>query len=416
MKRLMILFADGFPYERSEPFLEREHPLYKKYFDHVLISTACRRNATPTRKLEDPGIEVVPDYTLGKDVKSIIGAIPWLLTDRAFYEELYKLVLSKEFSRKKLYQLLVYAICGNHRAKEIHKWIKTHSEYSDIVLYSYWMLVPAYAADRLNRKMGNTCYTVSRAHGWDLYLERGTEGYHPFHEYLYNRLDEVAVISKQGKKYLEEHYGAASKVTVHRLGAYDQGLSNPLAARDVLRIVTCSRTIPLKRLDRLVDALSMLSYPVHWTHLGGGEAQESLERDASEKLPPNVEVEFYGTVPNTKVYEVLAEQPFHVFVNISSTEGVPVSIMEAMSFHIPVIATDVGGTSELVDHGENGILLSADFRDEELVSAINRFYMMPQEQYELYRKNARRKFVQDYDATENYEAFLKHLVCGTKKQ
>ena len=416
MKRLMILFADGFPYGRSEPFLEKEYPLYKDYFDHVLISTACERNALPTRELVEAEIEVVTDYTLSKDMRSIIGALPWLLTDRTFYQELRRLLLGKEFSIKKLYQLLVYAICGNHRAKEIHRWLKTHSEYSDIVLYSYWMLVPAYAANRLNRKLRNNCYTVSRAHGWDLYLERGIEGYHPFHEYLYNQLDEVAVISKQGKKYLAEHYGPSEKVAVHRLGAIDQGLSNPLAGRDVLRIVTCSRTIPLKRLDRLVEALSVLSYPVHWTHLGGGEVQESLERDALEKLPPNVEAEFYGTVPNTKVYEVLAEQPFHVFVNISSTEGVPVSIMEAMSFHIPVIATDVGGTSELVDHGENGILLPADFQNEELIDAIHHFHTMPQELYELYRKNARQKFVQDYNATENYKVFLEHLACVAKKQ
>jgi len=136
-----------------------------------------------------------------------------------------------------------------------------------------------------------------------------------------------------------------------------------------------------------------------------------LEQYASEKLPSNVQAEFYGTVPNTKVYDVLASQPFHVFVNISSTEGVPVSIMEAMSFHIPVIATDVGGTAELVDDGMNGILLPADFSDEELVDAIGKFYTMSQEQYMHYRENARRKFMNDYNATENYKVFLEHLVC-----
>ena len=37
-------------------------------------------------------------------------------------------------------------------------------------------------------------------------------------------------------------------------------------------------------------------------------------------------------------------QPYHVFLNVSSSEGVPVSIIEAMSFGIPCIATNVGGT------------------------------------------------------------------------
>jgi len=82
-----------------------------------------------------------------------------------------------------------------------------------------------------------------------------------------------------------------------------------------------------------------------------------------------------------------------------------------MSFHIPVIATDVGGTAELVDDGMNGILLPADFSDEELVDAIGKFYTMSQEQYMHYRENARRKFMNDYNATENYKVFLEHLVC-----
>ena len=416
MKRLLVLFVNGFPYGIGEPFLEKEYPLYKDCFDHVLISTTCKRGDKPTRVLPEAGVEVIPDYTLSKDLRSVLGALPWLVTDKTFYCELWHLIFGGRFSMNKLQHLLAYALCGNHRAKELYRWLKAHSEYSDVILYSYWMHIPAYAALRLNRRLGRRYFSVTRAHGGDLYLERGVESYHPFHEYLYNNLDEVAVISEQGKKYLAEHYGVSEKVTVHRLGAFDRGCCNPMVQRDVLRIVTCSRTIPLKRLDRLVDALSALTYPIHWTHLGGGESQESLERYAHEKLPSNVEAEFFGTVPNTKVYEVLEEQPFHVFVNISSTEGVPVSIMEAMSFHIPVIATDVGGTSELVDHGVNGILLPADFADEHLIEAINVFYSMPQEQYMLYRENARSKFAKEYNATENYKAFLEHLVCACEKQ
>lgn len=411
MKRLLILFANGFPYGIGEPFLEKEYPLYKDYFDGVLISTACKRGDIPTREVVDAGLDVIPDYTLSKDKKSVAEALSWLLLDKAFYCEMVKLLFGGSFSLNKLQHLIAYALCGNHRAKVVYSWLKKHPEYDEVILYSYWMHIPAYAAERLNRKLRKHCYSITRAHGGDLYLERGVENYHPFHDRLFHKFDEIAVISKQGKKYLAEHYGSSEHVTVHRLGAFDQCCCNPSADRDVLRIVTCSRTIPLKRLDRLVDALSTVTYPVRWTHLGGGESQESLEQYADEKLPSNVQVEFYGTVPNTKVYDVLASQPFHVFVNISSTEGVPVSIMEAMSFHIPVIATDVGGTAELVDDGMNGILLPADFSDEELVDAIGKFYTMSQEQYMHYRENARRKFINDYNATENYKVFLEHLVC-----
>ncbi|MFR4320263.1 MAG: glycosyltransferase [Blautia massiliensis (ex Durand et al. 2017)] len=45
-------------------------------------------------------------------------------------------------------------------------------------------------------------------------------------------------------------------------------------------------------------------------------------------------------------------------MNVSSSEGIPVSIMEATSFGIPGIATDAGGTKEIIRDKENGVLLS----------------------------------------------------------
>ena len=61
-----------------------------------------------------------------------------------------------------------------------------------------------------------------------------------------------------------------------------------------------------------------------------------------------------------------------MFINVSSTEGIPVSIMEAMSFGIPVIATAVGGTPEIVNN-ENGYLLSKDPSAKELAEVIQNF-------------------------------------------
>lgn len=410
MKQLLILLTNGFPYGTEESFLEAEYPLYRDYFDHVLISTACKRGEQPTRKLSKEAFDLLPDYTLSKDRRSFFEALPWLLTDKAFYHELWKLFLGGSFSLKKLHHLLAYALCGNHRARAIYRWLKAHSEYDELIWYSYWMHIPAYAGERLNRKLGKHCFAITRAHGGDLYLDRGVEGYQPFHEHLYRHLDEIAVISEHGRRYLTEHYGESSKVKVFRLGAVDCGVCNPYVGREVFHIVTCSRTVPLKRLDRLVDALCLLTdHPIHWTHLGDGETQEKLKNYAREKLPANVSVDYYGMVPNEEVYEVMGTQPFHVFVNVSSTEGIPVSIMEAMSFYIPIIATDVGGTAEIVDNGRSGILLPVDFSNDQLADAIRRFIAMPEEQYVQYRKNAREQYAQRYDATKNHREFLNHL-------
>lgn len=73
-----------------------------------------------------------------------------------------------------------------------------------------------------------------------------------------------------------------------------------------------------------------------------------------------------------------------MFINVSSSEGLPVSIMEACSFGIPIIATNVGGTAEIVQAGVNGILLKEQFETEVLKQAILRFAGMERQEYDGY--------------------------------
>lgn len=409
MKQVLVLFTNGFPYSYFEPFLENEYPMYAEYFDKVLIVTGCHRNEKPTREVKGTTVEIVRDYSQSKDILSVLEALPWVLTDPMFYREI-KNLFSRKFTLTKLFRMLVSTVAANHKAMMAKRWLKNHPEYQVKVIYSYWMQLNAYAAVRLNQKLGNTCHTISRAHGFDLYEERGI-GYIPFHRQLYFALDEVASISKFGKAYLEEKYGNYNKITIHRLGAVDRGQHNPESSRKPFRIVSCARIVPLKRLHRIVDALSMITdHPICWTHLGGGNGQEELEQYAKEKLPANVTATFSGRIPNAQVYENYGGTPFHVFINVSETEGVPVSIMEAMSFDIPVIATAVGGTPELIDEEENGYLLDADFTDEALVSRIRSFIDMPEERYLEFRKAARAKFEGEYNAIPNYRRFIEHLT------
>ena len=63
------------------------------------------------------------------------------------------------------------------------------------------------------------------------------------------------------------------------------------------------------------------------------------------------------------------ENPADVFVNVSSSEGLPVSIMEAFSYGIPAIATAVGGMPEIVTE-DCGVLLKPDFGPEELAIVL----------------------------------------------
>ena len=84
-------------------------------------------------------------------------------------------------------------------------------------------------------------------------------------------------------------------------------------------------------------------------------------KEMSRELPENIKIDFRGNVKNSDLLEVYKNNQFDLFLNVSLSEGIPVSIMEALSFGIPCIATDVGGTKEIVIDGYNGWLLKKDF-------------------------------------------------------
>lgn len=414
MKRLLILFANGFPYNISEPFLETEYPLYREYFDKVLISTACTRGEKPTRKLEDGFTEVLSDCTLSRDLRSVLEAVPHLLTDRKYYRELFQLLKAGELIPGRFYEITVTALCGNHRAYQAKKWLKNHPDYDQIVLYSYWMTIPAYGALKLKEllKEPEIC-VVSRCHGYDVYSERSKPKYLPFQEENVRHLDVVAPVSQNGMDYLNAKYEGLDNIRPQHLGVTNTATWNPDAERSPVRIVSCARVIPLKRLARIVDALALLDETeIHWTHIGDGEGLKKLISYATEKLSgkKNIHVQFLGSVPNTQVYQLYQKTPFHVFVNVSETEGVPVAIMEAMSFGIPVIATDVGGTAELVMDGESGYLMERDFADETLAAHIKALADQADEDYQKMRSNAKKTIQERFDAETNYRNFIEEVL------
>jgi glycosyltransferase involved in cell wall biosynthesis len=92
--------------------------------------------------------------------------------------------------------------------------------------------------------------------------------------------------------------------------------------------------------------------------LGGGEpeAEDELRRCG---------VEVTGWLPHAKLLELLAG--LDIYVQSSRWEGLPVAVMEAMATGLPVVATDIVGNRDLVDHGRTGWLAKS---EDELVAGV----------------------------------------------
>ncbi len=140
----------------------------------------------------------------------------------------------------------------------------------------------------------------------------------------------------------------------------------PTGARDVRRelgidpdaLVVGSvgglRTI--KRLDVLIDAVPLMrdaiDGPFAVVIAGGGPERERLQARIARH---GVEREVTLLGPRDDVPDLLAA--LDVAVNCSDSEACPLSVLEYMAAGLPTVATEVGGTPELVTHGEHGLLV-----------------------------------------------------------
>jgi glycosyltransferase involved in cell wall biosynthesis len=116
-----------------------------------------------------------------------------------------------------------------------------------------------------------------------------------------------------------------------------------------------SRLVRAKGLHHLLHALAALRTELSNVRLeiaGAGPELEALRAQAQELGIADC-ITFLGW--QTEMTETLKR--WDVLAHPSLEEGFPLSVLEAMAAGLPVVATDVGGTSELVEHGSTGWLV-----------------------------------------------------------
>jgi glycosyltransferase involved in cell wall biosynthesis len=121
-----------------------------------------------------------------------------------------------------------------------------------------------------------------------------------------------------------------------------------------MRIVSVGRLVKLKGQDQLIDAAADLvreDPDVRVSIVGDGPERESLRRRAVS-LGLEGHVAFTGAVDDVSAYLREAD----VFVSASHREGMPLCVLEAMAWRVPVVASDVAGHRGVIGHGETGLL------------------------------------------------------------
>lgn len=418
-KTLLIVFSYKYPYDPPvEQFLDDEiRYLAKEDIDILLVPVSRDKFTTQYEFVQNSEHICIRNLGRRHKGKEIVSGIAFLfMHGMSFVSDLIRSNhnVSPQYKRFAIKDTLKYYIQGGALLKELKMQLKDIDidKYHNVVLYSYW-LSPMVLAEALSKKYILSKYSVrvyaySRAHGdGDLY-HKGLENFRPCLRYLNEYIDAFFPISNGGNIYL--HNQGFNSVETFRLGV--KGYAEYRSKNNAIPlIISCSVMNHNKRVDKIAEIISLINRPVKWIHFGGGSCEKEIIKYCTNNFSNNVIWEIKGWTSHEEVLKYYEDNYPDLFINASIIEGIPVSIMEAMSYSIPCIATNVGATNEIIDDGENGFLIPSDFDTKSVAEIINCYFDYQDDKKEKMKKKAYLTYINKYSASENYSAFSKRIVA-----
>lgn len=182
---------------------------------------------------------------------------------------------------------------------------------------------------------------------------------------LHNKVFDKTIVVSAAAKNIALSKRRIKKKKINILHNGIQGLEKHISnnrifnAEEDIIFGTACRFQEIKGLNRLLDVFAKLHIDLPNLKLiliGDGPLRDGLERKIREYQLEN-SVHITGFTDKVEFYL----NQLHYYVNSSFSEGLPISVLEALSLGKPVIASNVGGLPEVIEENNNGILV--DFED-----------------------------------------------------
>jgi glycosyltransferase involved in cell wall biosynthesis len=209
--------------------------------------------------------------------------------------------------------------------------------------------------------------------------------------------NKIIVVSKEDLRLISLHIPngpVRNKMTVIYNGSFDS--YKKISKNKEFTFISSSRIVTDKGIAELINAFNQLNkiHPDTKLHiLGDGPEREFFENKAKS----NSAITFFGHQPNPLDYVSKA----HVFIIPTYHEGFSIALVEACMLGMPIIATDVGGNPEIIQHNKTGLLVKV--KDSgDLFKAMKTLYTNEDLRL-LIGKNARHEYTDKF----NFDTIIK---------
>lgn len=330
--------------------------------------------------------------------------------------EIFLSIKSGDFSAKYFKQLLLFlAVEKIYKIKfcEILKISK--SNYRTFKFLSCWYECDAYAIYQLNKLYGEI-KLYSLCHSFEVDKIKNPYILHMFRKEYHKEFSLVSFISKNvmtlfTNDVLLPLQLSPNNIEVRYLGTKKlfEGYSN-FNVEPPFTIFTCSNIIPVKRVLEFYEFLEdHVDIPINWVHAGDGTQMNELKHIIERNQNNHLNIELLGRINNYDLHRYYVENNIDLFVNYSLSEGIPVTLMEAIAYGVPVIATNVGGNNEIVK-SEFGCIFDANLDGEGLWKIIKEFLLMPISEKKKMSVNAYKFYNENFNSDKLRPSFYAKIL------
>ena len=174
--------------------------------------------------------------------------------------------------------------------------------------------------------------------------------------FLHKKMNFIIANSNAIKRQLLHEEGVKDKkCKVIFNGVHIQKIKKNFKDKKVITFLCIANFLPYKNHLILLNALSMVPTNIEWKLdlVGKKNKYSTYLKDISNKLKLKNKIYFHDSTPNVKKFLKNSD----IGILVSDEEGFSNTILEYMSFGLPVLATNVGGIPEAIKNGVNGFLI-----------------------------------------------------------
>ena len=181
----------------------------------------------------------------------------------------------------------------------------------------------------------------------------------------------------------------------------------------IIKLVVVSRLVNQKNIDMVIKAVKRIEDKnILLNIVGDGPEVNNLKNLVKEKSL-NKRVSFIGKIKNSELHNYLEDAD--IFIQASNYEGLPHSILEAINYEIPILSTEVGGCSAILNKGERGYIIPMPVSEVEISEGI-RTIINNKNEAKSKAKLAKNYLNQEHNFNTNAEIYHEKIKEVVKSQ